>query len=210
MRMKDLALAASLVVVPAVAGAVPILPTSYDMLNGQGGTFGYQDESYDGIGNPALDASPLSGGTGDLTDGQLPPFSWHIVPVQWVGWTFDSIITFHFEPGDTIEEVSFWFDDPAGGFGLVLPPWQVTINGDAYAVPDPAADVPFAFTVSGLNLTGDVVVQLFRNNLWVMLGEVSFEGTQAQQEPAPVPEPGTLGLVGVALAGLAIRRRRRT
>jgi hypothetical protein len=92
----------------------------------------------------------------------------------------------------------------ADGFGGVTPPLGVTINGGPFvAFADPAGSIPLAHVITGLNVTGPLSLQILRRSEWIMVSEVQFEGTQPG---AAVPEPGTITLVGVALAGVGLRR----
>jgi len=51
---------------------------------------------------------------------------------------------------------------------------------------------PHGYTLSDLNITGNSVeVEFFQTDIWMMIGEVAFEGTSA-----PVPEPATWALFG--------------
>jgi hypothetical protein len=215
MRLSQCApivIAMGLAAFPGAASAAPILPTSYDMLNGNTGSYNYWDESYTGLGNTTLDNAPLTGGLGDLTDGIIAPDNWNVTEAPpgngpYVGWTIDPLITFRFAPNVSIDSITIHVDD-ANGFGGVSVPSSVRINGGALIpLADPASSAPLSFIFSGLGLTGDVTLELIRNNSWVMLSEVEFDGTI---HPTQVPEPGTLALFGTVLTGIAIRLRRRT
>ena len=92
----------------ASAQAQQIQPQTYDMPNGygqaNGGGRNYWDASYNGNGDPLLDYSPLSGGTGDLTDGVIATQRWDEVENDagtgpYVGWNKGDpwVITFHFD-----------------------------------------------------------------------------------------------------------------
>jgi hypothetical protein len=202
--------AMGLVTVPGAAGAAPIQPAAYDMLNGNTGSYNYWDESYTGVGNTTLDNAPLTGGLGDLTDGIIAPDNWNVTEAPpgngpYVGWTIDPVITFRFDPNVSINSITIHVDD-ANGFGGVSLPSAVRINGGApILLADPASSMPLSFIFDGLGLNGDVTLELIRSNSWVMLSEVEFDGVI---HPTQVPEPGTLALFGVALTGIAMRLRR--
>ena len=51
------------------ASATALLPDSYDMLNGNTGSYQYWDDTYTGTGCLTCDGDALAGGKGDLTDG---------------------------------------------------------------------------------------------------------------------------------------------
>jgi hypothetical protein len=48
-----------------------LMPASYDMLNGESGSYTYYDDTYDGDGDTGTPLAPLSNGLGDLTDGVI-------------------------------------------------------------------------------------------------------------------------------------------
>ena len=189
--------------------AAPLMPVSYDMLNGNL----YLDESYDGAGDPGTSLSPLSGGTGELTDGVIATLSWNTVhQPRYVGWfSIDPEITFNFEQDVQIDSITLWFEDFCGqcpNTAKVGPPSSVTIDGTNYLVPDPPGSDPFPFTVDGLGFTGSTLdIQIFDGldpDLdWVFLSEVEFDGT------AVIPIPGAFVLLLSALGGIGLTARRR-
>jgi hypothetical protein len=197
----------AMTLLPVYAYAAPILPTSYDTLNGNTGTYEYWDETYSGAGCVICDNALLTGGLGDLTDGIVAPDNWFVVEAPpgnglYVGWTLDPLITFHFAPGTTINGVTVYLDD-SDGAGGVSAPSGLRINGQLFNIAEPAGSAPFAFTVSGLNVAGDLQLELLRNNQWVFASEVQFDGAGGG---AAVPEPASLMLLGLGIAGLAARR----
>jgi len=189
----------------AVAGTVP---DSYDMLNGNTGSYNYWDETYSGAGCVTCDNAALTGGRGDLTDGIIAADNWFVTeaPVgngPYVGWTIDPVITFHWNTPVNITSVTFYFDD-SNGSGGVSSPASVTVDGTTFPIADPLGSAPFAFVADGLSFSGnDLVVSITRSNSWVFLSEVEFNA-------APVPEPETYAmlLAGLGLLGFAVRRRK--
>ena len=197
---------------PLSAHAASILPTSYDMLNGNTGSYNYWDQIYNGVGCVTCDNAPLTGGVGDLTDGIIAANNWFIDEAPagngpYVGWTLDPLVTFNFASGATINSMTIHVDD-ANGAGGVSTPAGIRINGGAFLpIVDPGTSTPLSFTFNGLNVTGSLGLELFRSNAWVFMSEVTFDGDPGQ---TAVPEPGTLTLLGTALSGLIARRRRKT
>ncbi len=172
-----------------------VMPVSYDMLNGETGTYTYYDDTYNGSGNPQQALSPLSGGLGDLTDGVIATQNWNTANVPWVGWhTVMPTITFHFAEDMRIHTVVLHVDD-SNGAGGVYPPSLVrlTMGGQTlqYTPVDPPGGQPFALTYSGLNLQGNALeVYLGRSGSnYLMLSEVEFFG-------GPLHPPGDCDLDG--------------
>lgn len=191
------------------ATAAPVVVSSYDMPNGYTGSYQYWDDTYSGSGSTTTNGAPLSGGKGDLTDGVIAASNWNITEAPagagpYVGWlNINPVIHFHFGGPVTINTISFSVDD-ANGFGSVSTPLSVVIGGVTYGLTDPAGSAPFQFDVSGLSLNvSDLDITINRRNAWVFVSEISFDGS----DDGSVPEPGSLALLGLGLAGLAWRKR---
>lgn len=197
----------------ALAGsthAAFVSPISYDMLNGDSGSFPYWDRNYTGSGNTTQNRAPLTGGLGDLTDGVIPTLNWNQVENAagngpYVGWqgspsTFHPSVTFHFQAGAVIHRVIVDADDSNGSGGVALPT-AVKIAGITYDVDENmpgSAPKTLAFDLQA-PIAGSVLdVQFIRSNQWVMISEVRFEGI--------VPEPASL--IALAIGAAALIRRR--
>jgi hypothetical protein len=202
--MKTCAGLAALAAASTFAAAGNVVPTSYDMRNGETGTFTYWDDSYNGSGSTTTSGDLLSGGLGDLTDGVIATQNWHQTPGPYVGWdTITPTITFKFGGEVQIDSIILHLDD-SNGSGGVTPPSSVLVewaNGSLLAeITDPDSGEPFAFTINALGFTGSELRVTLNDGAaqWVFLSEIEFNG---------VPGPGALSL-GV-LGGLMCMPRRR-
>ena len=185
--LRSLILAATVFAGTGIAHATPVTPVTYEMLNGTTGSYQYWDESYSGSGNPLVSLSPLSGGTGDLTDGYIETRNWNAPGVEsaagpgpYVGWeNFSPTIAFQFDQVYDFTGVTFHFDTSnAGGVSR-----------------------PLSVGVTGVG-TDFLTVEIQRRSSWFMLSEVTFEADM----PA-VPLPATGLLLAGALGAMALRRR---
>ena len=213
-----LALAAS-----ASAAAAPVTATSYDMHNGDGqasgGSYNYWDKAYNGSGSTTTDNAPLSGGTGDLTDGVITTLNWFQVENgagtgPYVGWfstptpTVD--VKFNFAAGTSVDAIHIHADDSGGAGGVSLPKtvmftWDT--GSTSFSVVDPSASLsPSWLDFTGLGITGAsfVTVSLGYGNLWIFVDEITFDGAAGV-----VPEPSTYALMALGLAGIGFMARRR-
>ncbi len=187
------------------SGQARIFADSYDMLNGQTGSFTYWDDTYNGSGSTTTSLAPLSGGTGDLTDRVIATQNWNVDPGAYVGWSsVDPEITFHFGRDVQIDRVVVYFDD-SNGSGGVLPPASFLITPDAgpaqsFTVTDEPSGAPYSLDMAINVTTQDLVVQAIDGSTgrWIMISEVEFYG---------VPTPGAATALG-AFGLLAGRRRR--
>ena len=202
--------------------AVPLVPSSYDMRNGETGGFSYHDGSYDGSGDATVDGALLTGGSGELTDGVISPVNWINDINPWVGWvSFDPTITFRFDTTVFISAMSLHVDD-ADGLGAVSPPNSVIVTDGVgvfeFPVIDPAGSLPFWIDLNNLNLLGNYLDVTITRRVdldgadecspcqWVFMDEVTFFGEEVTD---PVPEPSTWLLMAGGLTFLGWARRRR-
>jgi len=189
----------------------PIISTGYITTNGQTGAWIYQDDTYlpCAASSCTTDLALLSGGSGRLTDGVAPAFSWNSsgqgngTTLPWVGWyAIDPTITFNFAEGPAILQVGLYLDNTPGR-GVSLPS-QVIIGGQSFAV---TPDTQFGprwvyFDVSPISATSlDITLDKTAGN-WLMLGEVSFDSS------ADAPEPASVLLIFAPVAGILWFRRR--
>lgn len=199
--------------------AAPISVTSYSGPNGQGqasgGTFNYWDLNYNGSGNTATDGAPLSGGTGDLTDGVIATGNWNNVENAagtgpYVGWRdgFNSnpLITFFFGGSVAVDTITIYVDDSDNNGGVEVPiSFEIGLSGGpltVFPIADPSGTAPASFTFSGLGLTGNAIdIRFNHRSEWVFVSEVTFASA-----PAAVPEPAMAWLAGVGLCAVAVRR----
>ena len=212
--MKVLAAAVAVIGATGMASAATVSPTSYDMPNGNTGSYNYWDDAYTGSGDNTVNGAALSGGLGDLTDGIIATRNWNFVEGPrgphgpYVGWVHvNPVITFNFDAVQSFNSMTFHFDD-ADGYGGVSQPGSVTVNGVNAVVPTNAGPDPFSFTFDLSGVTTDTLsATIFRSNAWVFLSEVTFDA-----EMSAVPVPASLPLLAVGLGGLGLmaRRKRRT
>jgi hypothetical protein len=217
------AVGAACVALSAVsAQSAALVVSSYDMLNGDGqahgGSFNYWDLNYSGAGSTNVDGAPLTGGTGDLTDGVVANDFWFNVENgagsgPYVGWRADfgvkdPLITFNFGNVVAVSSISIHMDNShSGGVGA---PASILIDGVAQAYAAPAVGTIGTVTIGGLNLLGNShTIQFIQDSsfTWTFVSEVTFEGRVVG---GAVPEPASWAMMiaGLGAVGIAMRRRR--
>ncbi|MDY7107275.1 MAG: fibronectin type III domain-containing protein, partial [Planctomycetota bacterium] len=161
-----------------------LAPVSYDMLNGETGTYTYFDDEYDGDGDNGEPLAPLSGGLGDLTNGVIAIENWNSASLPYVGWkSIDPTITFHFDESVDVRRVTLHVDD-SNGDGGVYPPEDVTIKMGGttvvFPVDDPPGGEPFAIVCDELDLSGETleltIADYQHSSHYMMLSEVEIYG----------------------------------
>ena len=203
---------------PWSAQAQTVEPTSYDMLNGQTGSWTYHDEIYSGSGAVTTDLSPLAGGLGDLTDDVIAGANWNVTEPPagngpYVGWqTVNPSITFQFAQGVAFNTITVEADDSNGAGGVFVPATvNITVGANAtrsFAVVDPPGSAPVSlpFNVQG-DVGNTVVVEIISQaSSWIMISEIDFDGAVAVPT---LPRWGflALALLLLAMAVTSLRRR---
>ncbi len=212
--------------------AAPILPISYDMRNGQTGSYNWWDDTYSGSGNSMLDGTLLTGGLGQLTDGILGTFvvgacCTPATAYPWIGWaSIQPDITFNFGSPTIFTSAGFHAANPHTG-GIAL--WgSVTLsfsidginfgNSIAYTTtPAEQADLTARFTdVAINNQTAQYIRATFTDSPSPTCG-TSSTGTvftcpwiflsEARFDAVPEPAMGWATLGALVLVGLRKRFR---
>jgi hypothetical protein len=194
---------------PVVAAIIPIVSYTYDP-PGLLPNSSYPDNGYY-TGNTG--PTPLELRNGVIASNAYPD-------AQWVG-VLDSPDTGAIQPRLTfdlgssffVSTVQIWYLAHAS-VAVHAPDFvNAYFSSDGISFSGPQLLTPFAnpagpvvlspiFSLSG-GASRFVRLDFFNDQQWTFLTEIQFEGIQA------IPEPSTLGLLGLGLVGLAIRNRRR-
>ncbi len=210
LRLSQVLLATSMACLASTSFAAPVTVVDYSMANGSGqasgGSFNYWDRNYSGSGSTTTDGAALSGGLGKLTDGIISTSQWNLVSNnagtgEYVGWwvntTPSPTVTFNFGASVSIDSISIQLDN--SGVGGVFAPTSILIDGVSQSFTAPSLGTVGSVVFGGLGLTGSSHTVQFvqRPGTWTFVSEVSFDNGTGR-----VPEPGSLALAGLALAGL--------
>ncbi len=175
-----------------------LTPDTYDLLNGESGTYTYYDDHYNGQGNNNVPLEPLYDGKGDLTNAAYATGHWNANPLEYVGWgSIDPTITFFFEDEVNVTAVTLYLDDDGGGGGVHAPTdvtFEMGSDTIVRAVTDPPGDAPFVATFDNLNLTGDPldITLADYGSGYMMLSEVVIFGSRVC--PADVNEDSQVNI----------------
>jgi len=187
------------------AHATPISVVSYDMPNGDS-FLPYHDNTYNGSGDPNVPNAPLSGSTGQLTDGSLGTsvapsepsgfyeyVLWHnVLPTVifdfGAAWDVDqiSLHIFRLDPAAVHipVNVDVSFSDDKINFGLVT---SFTMTGSE------VADRSSGWIDLSVTGTGRYLQLLLNNNGYhLAVDEIAFDGTQSPSTSVPDAGPGAL------------------
>jgi PEP-CTERM motif len=199
------------------ASASQVLSLGYNTPNGNGnasgGSFNYWDLNYSGAGSTNIDGAPLTGGSGDLTDGTIASGIWNKVENlagtgPYVGWrdagggTSNPLLTFSFAGSPTINSISVHLDN--SGIGGVFGPGSIFVDGVAQAFTGPALGTIGWANITGLNLTGNSHTIQFNQlpGQWAFVSEITFA-----QGAVPEPASWALMILGFGVVGAGLRRR---
>ena len=88
---------------------------------------------------------------------------------------------------------------------------QCPLSGSSVGLIDPTLSLNYFLTDFTVTWGGGALTAIFRGNSF-QLDEPNgrLDGTYSIQAATSVPEPGTLALLGIGLAGIGLVRRRRT
>ncbi len=197
----------------AMADAVK--PVSYDMANGNTGSFHYWDDTYTGSGDRTVDGAALAGGLGQLTDGVTGDNDWAANlgngnAYEWVGWlNVNPQITFTFSEATTFTQIAVHANNAQyGGVGIFSSFIASFSNDGVNYTSVLGRDVTAAekadtsaryYQLEVPEITAKYVqLYFYREAQWTFISEVTFNAV-----PAPA------GTVAFGMAALACTRRRR-
>ena len=182
-------------ITPATCNAdsqTPLVVSEYRVVNGGSSSFDYNDLVYEAAVGPKNDYDPLSGATGDLTDGVIPTVFFNdngqASSNPYVGWNFDVFdndgflpITFVFSESQTITSLKVSVDNTGGQSGITAPT-NVIIGGETYPFPTSASN-PYTAEIQlnspiAVAAGTDLDVKITKGStVFIFISEIQFFGT---------------------------------
>lgn len=112
--------------------------------------------------------------------------------------------------------VSIFFNSPQTDVALALVTnpastmMTALLNGvvvDSFVEPTNAADASIYYGFTGLSAFNELRIQILSPDPSVLIDNIQFGAGGAPLDPTTVPEPTTMSLIGLGLAGIYARRR---
>ena len=193
--------------------AANIQPVSYDMQNGESGTYPLRDDAYDGTGSVTTDGSALSGGRGQLTDGVVGVDDWALDigngrAQEWVGWnSIQPTVTFDFGQTVQLGQASIHVNNFGTEGVNLFATTTFEFSTDDVSFGDPItyttspqqrADTTARYIYIGISREARYVRVSFADGdgPWILISEIAFVGLLP-----PPPRAATINAPAEVLAG---------